>query len=89
MDVTYLTRYPLTCCSNGFNRLIKYKVPEGYPVLGKTTIYDASQNIDLETVPLNGVFLLKTLVLWIDPFMRGKSTFGVNYASRFLIITFQ
>jgi len=48
------------------------EVPKGYPVPGKTTVYDASQKIDLETVPLNGGFLLKTLALSIDLFMRGK-----------------
>jgi NADPH-dependent curcumin reductase CurA len=42
-------------------------------VPGKTTVYDASRKIDLETVPLNGGFLVKTLVLSIDPYMRGKS----------------
>jgi len=46
-------------------------------VPGKTTVYDATQSIDLETVPLNGGFLLKTLALSIDPFMRGKSEFGL------------
>jgi len=52
---------------------IKFKVPTGYPVPGRTTVYDVSQNIDLNTAPLNGGFLLKTLTLSIDPFMRGKS----------------
>jgi hypothetical protein len=41
-------------------------------VPGKTTVYDTSQTIDLETVPLNGGYLLKTLVLSIDPYLRGK-----------------
>ncbi|TFY64903.1 hypothetical protein EVJ58_g2313 [Rhodofomes roseus] len=39
---------------------------------GKATAYDDSQTIDLETVPLNGGFLVKTLVLSIDPYMRGR-----------------
>ena len=43
----------------------------GYPVPGKTTIYDSSQSIDPEIVPLNGGFLIKTLVLSISPFLRG------------------
>jgi hypothetical protein len=43
----------------------------GYPVHGKTTIYDSSQTIDPETVPLNGGFLIKSLVLSIDPYLRG------------------
>ena len=43
----------------------------GYPVPGKTTIYDSSQSIDPEIDPLNGGFLIKTLVLSISPFLRG------------------
>ena len=79
MGVIYSTRYHAFCHSNGFTFLIKSKVPEGYPVPGKTTIYDASQTIDLNTVPLNGGFLLKTLALSIDPFMRGKSELGHSF----------
>ncbi|KAJ7904028.1 hypothetical protein B0H13DRAFT_2233926 [Mycena leptocephala] len=37
---------------------------------GETTVYDTTQNIDLETVSLNGGILLKTLVLSIDPYFR-------------------
>ncbi|KDQ64391.1 hypothetical protein JAAARDRAFT_28018 [Jaapia argillacea MUCL 33604] len=49
------------------------EIPTGYPVPGKTTVYDGSQTIDPETVALKpGSFLLKTLVLSIDPYMRGK-----------------
>ena len=44
----------------------------GYPEPGKTTIYDESETIDLENVGLNGGFLVKTLVLSIDPYLRGK-----------------
>ena len=44
----------------------------GYPEPGKTTVYDDSQTIDLENAPLNGGFLAKTLVLSIDPYLRGK-----------------
>ncbi|KAH9922761.1 NAD(P)-binding protein [Fomitopsis serialis] len=39
---------------------------------GKTTVYDDSQTIDLDTIPLSGGFLIKTLALSIDPFMRGR-----------------
>ncbi|KAI0719028.1 NAD-P-binding protein [Fomitopsis betulina] len=46
--------------------------PNTYPEPGKATRYDDSQTIDLDTVPLNGGFLIKTLVLSIDPYMRGK-----------------
>lgn len=35
-------------------------------------IYDDSQTIDLENVPLNGGFLVKILVLSMDPYLRGK-----------------
>jgi hypothetical protein len=44
----------------------------GYPVPGKTTITVDSEIIDLDHVPLNGGFLIKTLVLSIDPYLRGK-----------------
>ncbi|KAI9464798.1 alcohol dehydrogenase [Russula earlei] len=40
--------------------------------LGKTAVYDSSETINLDTVALNGSFLAKTLVLAIDPYMRGK-----------------
>lgn len=33
-------------------------------------MYDTSQTIDLENVPLNGGVLVKTLVLSADPYMR-------------------
>ena len=39
---------------------------------GETIVYDDSETIDLENVPLNGGFLLKTLELSIDPYMRGR-----------------
>lgn len=44
----------------------------GYPVPGQTTAYDDSEKIDPETVALNGGFLVKTLVLSIDPYLRGR-----------------
>ncbi|KAJ6518391.1 hypothetical protein DFH09DRAFT_1428202 [Mycena vulgaris] len=52
-----LTLFPMVAC---------------YPVPGETTVYDTTQTIDLETAPLNGGFLIKTLVLSVDPYMRGK-----------------
>ena len=42
----------------------------GYPEPGKTTVYDTSETIDLQTVALNGGFLIKTLELSIDPYLR-------------------
>jgi hypothetical protein len=53
-------RYIADCCESG------------YPELGKTTSTDASEKIDLDTVPLNGGFLVKTLVLSSDPYLRGR-----------------
>ncbi len=44
----------------------------GYPVPGETVVYDRSQEIDPEKVELHGGFLLKTLVLSIDPYLRGQ-----------------
>ncbi|KAH7913965.1 alcohol dehydrogenase [Hygrophoropsis aurantiaca] len=53
-------------------RYIFNEIPTGYPIPRKTTLYDDSPTIDLDNVPLNGGFLLKTLVLSIDPYMRGR-----------------
>jgi NADPH-dependent curcumin reductase CurA len=44
----------------------------GYPEPGKTTVYDTTEMIDLQTVVLNGGILIKTLELSIDPYMRGR-----------------
>ena len=44
----------------------------GYPEPGKTTIYDTTETIDLQTVVLNGGILIKTLELSIDPYIRGR-----------------
>lgn len=35
-------------------------------------VYDQSQEIDPEKVELHGGFLLKTIVLSIDPYLRGQ-----------------
>ncbi|KAI0649882.1 NAD-P-binding protein [Trametes meyenii] len=53
-------------------RYLFNEIPTGFPEPGKTMIYDDSQTIDIDTVPLNGGFLVKVLVLSIDPFLRGK-----------------
>jgi NADPH-dependent curcumin reductase CurA len=53
-------------------RVIFNEIPKGYPEPGKTTVYDDSPTIDLDNVKLNGGFLLKTLVLSIDPYLRGR-----------------
>ncbi|KAG6887241.1 hypothetical protein C0992_013193 [Termitomyces sp. T32_za158] len=51
-------------------RMIFNSMPVGYPVPGKTTVYDTAEMIDIEKVPLNGGFVLKTLVLSVDPYLR-------------------
>ncbi|EKM53341.1 uncharacterized protein PHACADRAFT_259646 [Phanerochaete carnosa HHB-10118-sp] len=53
-------------------RILFNDIPSGYPEPGKTTIYDESETIDLDSAPLNGGFLVKTLVLSIDPYLRDK-----------------
>jgi NADPH-dependent curcumin reductase CurA len=58
---------PITNARQIFN-----EVPTDYPIPGRTVVYDASQTIDLENVPLRGGILLKTLVLSIDPYLRGR-----------------
>ncbi|KAF9464078.1 hypothetical protein BDZ94DRAFT_1191919 [Collybia nuda] len=52
-------------------RVLFNSIPTGYPEPGKTTVYDATPTIDIDNAPLNGGFILKTLVLSIDPYMRG------------------
>ncbi|KAJ7144291.1 hypothetical protein C8R44DRAFT_602182, partial [Mycena epipterygia] len=42
------------------------------PVRGKITVYDTTEIIDLSNVPLNGGFLIKVLMLSIDPCMRDR-----------------
>ncbi|KAJ7364782.1 hypothetical protein DFH08DRAFT_920974 [Mycena albidolilacea] len=51
-------------------RVLFNSIPDGYPVPGETTVYDTTETIDLENVALNGGFLLKTLVLSVDPYFR-------------------
>ncbi|KAJ6578181.1 alcohol dehydrogenase [Mycena capillaripes] len=53
-------------------RVLFAAVPKDFPIPGETTVYDTSQTIDLEDVPLNGGFLMKTLVLSVDPYFRGR-----------------
>ncbi|KAL0576962.1 hypothetical protein V5O48_005033 [Marasmius crinis-equi] len=53
-------------------RVIFNEIPTGYPEPGKTTVYDDSKTIDIDTVSLNGNVLVKALVLSIDPYMRSK-----------------
>jgi NADPH-dependent curcumin reductase CurA len=51
-------------------RILYNEHPLTYPVPGRTTVYDTSQTIDIDTVPLNGGFLVKTVVLSSDPYLR-------------------
>ncbi|KAJ7714525.1 NAD-P-binding protein [Mycena maculata] len=58
-------------------RVLFNSIPKGkqlflynYPIPGKTTVYDPTGTIDVETHPLNGGFLVKTLVVSVDPGMR-------------------
>lgn len=44
----------------------------GYPDAEKTFAYDEAQTIDVETAPLRGGVLVKTLVLSVDPYLRAR-----------------
>ncbi|KAJ7105692.1 hypothetical protein C8R44DRAFT_806668 [Mycena epipterygia] len=53
-------------------RVLYNSTPKDFPIPGETTVYDTSLTIDPESVPLDGGFLVKTLVLSVDPYFRGK-----------------
>ncbi|KAJ7105694.1 hypothetical protein C8R44DRAFT_987631 [Mycena epipterygia] len=53
-------------------RVLFNSIPQDYPVPGETTVHDTSLTIDPDTVPLNGGFLVKTLVLSVDPYFRAR-----------------
>ncbi|KAI0750202.1 NAD(P)-binding protein [Daedaleopsis nitida] len=53
-------------------RVLYNGIPSGFPIPGKTTIYDESETIDLENELLHGGILVKILDLSIDPYMRHK-----------------
>ena len=61
---TYALRRPLLSTNQ--------QCDTGYPVPGKTVVYDDSQTIDLDNAPLDGGVLIKILVLSIDPYLRHK-----------------
>jgi NADPH-dependent curcumin reductase CurA len=48
------------------------EIPTGFPEPGKTVVYSDDETIDIETAPLNGGFLVKTIALSIDPYLRSK-----------------
>ncbi|KAL1696907.1 hypothetical protein GGG16DRAFT_42590 [Schizophyllum commune] len=60
----------MTFTPNG-KAIFNETIASGYPVPGRTIIYDDSETIDLDNVPLEGGILVKTLVLSIDPYFRG------------------
>ncbi|KAJ7663247.1 hypothetical protein DFH06DRAFT_1395374 [Mycena polygramma] len=62
-------------------RVLFNSVPIDYPIPGETTVYDTSKTIDIETHPLHGGFLVKTLVLSIDPYMRALMSKGSYFAT--------
>jgi len=66
-------------------RLLFNDFPENYPIPGKTTIYDDSETIDLESAALNGGFLLKVLNVSIDPYLRNKMRRTASYRMLFEI----
>ena len=47
------------------------EVPVGFPVVGQHTAVKSTQ-IDLDTIPVHGGLLTKTLALSLDPYMRGR-----------------
>ena len=44
----------------------------GYLIPGKHVVYDESETIDLDNVPLEGGVLLKMINFSIDPYLRHK-----------------
>jgi len=53
-------------------RVLFAAIPKDFPIPGETTVHDTTQTIDLDDVALNGGFLIKTLVLSVDPYMHGR-----------------
>ncbi|KAJ3549404.1 hypothetical protein NM688_g5179 [Phlebia brevispora] len=53
-------------------RVVYASIPEHFPEPGKHIIYDDSQTIDLDNVPLNGGVLVKVLVFSNDPYLRER-----------------
>ena len=62
----WLTRFYTTFFSMRLPRHL------GYPEPGKTTVYDTTEKIDLQTVALDGGVLIKTLELSVDPYLRSQ-----------------
>ncbi|KAH8834577.1 alcohol dehydrogenase [Flagelloscypha sp. PMI_526] len=53
-------------------RIAFHARPKGLPVPGETASYDTSATIDIDSVPLNGGFLVKNLFVSMDPWMQRK-----------------
>ncbi|CAK5264116.1 unnamed protein product [Mycena citricolor] len=53
-------------------RVLFNEIPTDYPIPGKTIVYDTTQKIDLDTVPLHGGMLVKMLAVSVDPYLRGR-----------------
>ncbi|GLB38790.1 putative N-terminal domain of oxidoreductase [Lyophyllum shimeji] len=53
-------------------RVVFNEIPRTYPEPGKTTVYDDKPTIDIENLKTDGGFVLKTLFLSIDPYLRGR-----------------
>jgi hypothetical protein len=51
---------------------ISFNTALGYPEPDVHTATDTSETIDVDSVPLDGGFLVKTFVLSVDPYLRGK-----------------
>ncbi|KAI0088197.1 hypothetical protein BDY19DRAFT_949522 [Irpex rosettiformis] len=66
-------------------KLLFNERPQDYPIPGKTTVYDESETIDLDNVPLNGGYLLKVLCVSLDPYMRGRMKDSKSYVGGFEI----
>ncbi|KAH8818829.1 alcohol dehydrogenase [Flagelloscypha sp. PMI_526] len=64
------------------NGRLLFKSPHSglIPVPGETAVYDETQTLDLETVPLNGGYLVKNLYVSVDPYLRSyiKTQFKVD-----------
>ncbi|KAF8521719.1 NAD(P)-binding protein [Hysterangium stoloniferum] len=53
-------------------RVVFNAIPKHYPIPGDTTVYDTSRTIDLDSAPLNGGYLTKTLSLSPEPWLRER-----------------
>lgn len=87
MVVTSSTRFLKVCFPHSWIAHVLWILitRPGYPEPGKSTIYDTSETIDLDNVSLNGGFLLKTLTLSLDPYMRVRMREEAYLVSRHVV----